>query len=231
MFLLIDVPSAMKKFYQFAFGIGNDHLYELHAVCQNLGNLLTQSIQSSMLERRHGYGIGIETDIKFLGVIQQINFVKGSYTRLLTGIQVMENIIDRFTLLDSIFVADVDDFQEEVSIDDLLKSSTKSSYELRRQFLNKANGISEKNFLVTRQHFVASNRIERSKELVLSQHICLRKGIKKSRFASVGVANHSYNWNGLSSTLLAMNETLLAYTFNIFAQFCDTSPNTPAIDF
>src|SRR6266702_669152 len=117
MLLLIDMAPTMKEFYQFTFGVRDGDLYPFHVRGEHLGNFFAEGMQADVLQGGYGDGVRVKVEIKFCRVVEQINFIECAHTRLLAGSEVIEDVIARFASFNGTFMADIDDFQQEVGID------------------------------------------------------------------------------------------------------------------
>src|SRR5438105_4364848 len=78
---------------------------------------------------------------------------------------------------------------------------------------------------------MAGGRVEGGEKFILCQDICFSKRIEKSGFARIGIANNRDNGDGLLRTLLPMEHALLTHSFDLLAEFCDTTADTATINF
>src|SRR2546423_471313 len=62
--LALDAPPTMEEFDEFAAFKGDPHRYCFHAVRQHIADLLTQLIESALLQCRDRHRILVEIDIK-----------------------------------------------------------------------------------------------------------------------------------------------------------------------
>src|SRR5215469_9998391 len=77
---------------------------------------------------------------------------------------------------------------------------------------------------------MACSRIKCGEQLVLHQYLSPGKCVEEGRFASIGIANNRHHRNGLRGTMLTMQHTLLAHSFDLFLQLCNTTANAAAVN-
>ena len=106
-----------------------------------------------------------------------IYLVQDRNLRLICQVEVGKNLLYCLELLGGVLVCYVNYVQEQVGLGQFLECGSECGNYGWRQFVDKANGISEQKLLPIGQKQASGDRVQGRKKLVFCQHISLAQGI------------------------------------------------------
>lgn len=103
------------------------------------------------------------------GAAEAIDFVENHQRRFAARADFFEDGVDGIDLVDRVRVADVNDVEKQVGLDDFFQSGFEGFDEAVRKFANETHCVGEEDVLVSRQTETARGWIERGEQAIFGE--------------------------------------------------------------
>jgi len=162
---------------------------------------------------------------------QPVNLVENHQRRLAFGGNFLEHSVDGRDLFFGLGVADIDNVQEQIRLDDLFERGFERFHQAVGQFFDEAHRIGQQNVLVGGQFQAAGGRIQRGEQFVLGQNGGAGELIQERGFAGIGIADDGSQRPVATLTAHALRLTLTADAIEVTCYAIDAFLGFAAVGF
>lgn len=208
-----DLRDFVQAGNHAGFMVRHDQFHELANRSELAAEFIQQQRNALSAAGANGDAMGIllkKASEHIPTAVELINFVEDHQCRFAFSADFFEDGINRFDLFLRLRMADIDDVEEEIGLDDFLERRLESFDEPMRQFANEPDRVGEQHILVGGEAQSTGRGIERGEQFILGQDLGPGERVEQSGFAGVRISDDRGEGPMVSLPSLALSGTLAA---------------------
>ena len=157
--------------------------------------------------------------------VELINFVEDHQSRLSFRANFFQNSIDRLNLFFGLWMAGINDVDEEIGLNNFFQGCFESFHETVWEFADKPDRIGEQHILVGWQPKSSRGWIKSGKQFIFGEDTRAGERIEQGGLSGVGIANDGGQSPMIALPGITLSETLPADDFQV-----SRNPGDPVLD-